>query len=602
MTDTQLLTDNKRLDGYMDNRLTKWIRNLGRYVYSPNRTTVDDLYGQPVGFWQSSNGQEQDVSQPTNINILSSAVDTICSKISGTKVRPYFTPVNGTYKTRKLVKTAQIFFDQYYQLKKLNPQFVECLRDALIFELGCIWIRDDKATVERIRPWEFKFDPAELHYGKFERCKVDLKNYPLYFLDSKHPKVKQALDNDPYAKGRCEFYYNMGDNVALVIYNGEIISRRKIAFGVPPVVWMFWKDPIKGAYSTSLVDEGYSYQVQLDDLIMRIQTASALSPANTIFLPTGGAFTPKPSAFSNRIGNLVPFTPSEGAGPAIVSTPRPIDPMYLQLAEWTIRAFYENQGISQLSAQAKKPSGADSGKALQTLDDLESDRHNVVLQKYISFQSEVASRMIDIFPEEAEVLPDVFGRVHGVTWGDIKKGKDLYTIQFSNTATLSKDPQTKMDQIEQFIQMGILTTDKMAKYLEFNDIEDAFSDLSASLDECDKIIERAIEQGDVSFPQTVNIDQLMKAWTVMYNRLDSSDEVPEIMDRMKLLGNKILETKATMQSAMNPPEPEPASLPAPGQPAPMPQAPGAPMIAQQIPIDNTPPVAIDSGALPQGVV
>jgi hypothetical protein len=550
LDDKQVLTDIARLDRYMSIRISKWNRNLGRYGYAPLRSQVTNIYSQPMGYWPNPFNSEQDVAPPCTINILASMVDTVVSKISATKVRPYATPVLGNYKTRKLCKTSQLFFDRFFELKKIYKQSTECLRDALIFELGCMWVRDDIASVERIKPWESKFDPAELNYGRVERWLVDLLDYPLYYLKTTNQKVRDALEKDPYAKGRVQIYYNFGEGKVRTVIADDVVETRKIGYSEPPVVWMYFKEPIRGCQSTSMVDEVYGFQVAIDTTIERINAAAQLTPANSIFVPTNNEV--KPSMISNRAGNVYTYIPMEGSAPMEVVTPRPIDNMYLDLLNFYIKTPYEMQGISQMSSQSKKEPGVTSGVAIQTLDDIESDRHNVILQAYINFQSQIAERMINNFPANAEVLPYSMGRSHDITWGDIKQGKDLFNIQFSAASSLSKDPATKMQQINALIQSGFLSKDQAAKYMDMPDIEEAFSGLTASYDECQKIIERAVEKGIVDFPETANMDQLFTELVTLYNQLDSADESPAIMDRVKKLMQAVIDKRQELQVVMNP--------------------------------------------------
>ena len=63
-----------------------------------------------------------------------------------------------------------------------------------------------------------------------------------------------------------------------------------------------------------------------------------------------------------------------------------------------IKKAYELEGISEMSAQSKKPADVESGKAMQTLEDIESDRFNVQLQRFTHFLVDVSRLCIDVFP------------------------------------------------------------------------------------------------------------------------------------------------------------------------------------------------------------
>ena len=97
-----------------------------------------------------------------------------------------------------------------------------------------------------------------------------------------------------------------------------------------------------------------------------------------------------------------------------MATPPAIDNQYLQMLQYWKTAAFQQEGISELSAQAKKPSGLNSGVALQTLEDVESERHNPALLLYIDFLMKTAKTMIQVFPEDEEILPKREGAREGL--------------------------------------------------------------------------------------------------------------------------------------------------------------------------------------------
>ena len=147
--------------------------------------------------------------------------------------------------------------------------------------------------------------------------------------------------------------------------------------------------------------------------------------------------------------------------------------MYQQLLEFYIRKAYEMEGISLLSAQSKKPAGADSGVALQTLEDVESERFQYLLDNYINFYTNIVKTAIEVFPADDDILPQRYNR-SGIKWKEIKKQKELINFQFSNASSLSKDPATKLAQLKSLADMGLIDQFAVAKYLELPDIEAAF--------------------------------------------------------------------------------------------------------------------------------
>lgn len=572
MTFDDIKRDIGWLQSNLSTRDTKYRRNFNRYCNNGRRSEdVWNPYGQPLSFYFAMT--EEDTGIIPVINIIKSAVDTHISKLSQTKVRPYFNTVNGSFRARKVVRNAQMFFDEMYNSQDVYKKGIEAARDAEVFEVGHLWINDETKAVERIRPWEFFYDRAEFQNNKLTRCFLWFRNYPLHYLEDKIKGTMYA-DRLRTLQDTCSYfiYYDLKNKRKYEIVNETLIKESKLTFDVCPVATLFYNPPIKGGYSTSLADDIYSLQTEVDMLSHRIHTAATLNPANTIFIPKGSDV--KSSTFNNEIGNMYEFVPAPGVTqPVVISTPAPISPQYQQLLEYYEQKAYNLAGISQLSAQSKKPSGLNSGVALQTLEDVESERHNVILQNYIHFLMQVANICIEVAPETDLILPNRVGTAR-LTWKDVKEQRDNMSIQFAPSSALSKDPKTKMEQIEKMIAMRIIDQSLVATLMEIPDLERAYSLETASLDVCERIIERAIEEDKYDFYETANLQQLFNLVTFYINRLDANDEEPKTMERLVLLLKVVKEKMNQVNAAVvaNMQSPAPATTPAPAPAAEMPQA------------------------------
>lgn len=574
------------LQGEMSKSLAKWRRSINRYLNNGRR--VEDLanqYGNPAGYYNLSEGEDVGISP--YLNVIRACIDTHVSKISETKVRPFFNPTAGTFKTLKTCRNAQSYFDQLYERQDVHRKAIQCARFADIFERGCLWVDWETKTIRTIAPWEYLFDPSEWNFGKLTRCAIVQKQFPLVYLVDRIKKSKedgvaelaQRLEETPFLKGERTIYYDLLAKKQYTFAAGKHIDTVDIEFGCPPVAVLYLEQPLKGNTSTSIADNVYTIQLQVESLCRKISLAYELSPANVAWVMMGSEV--KASLLTNEIGAVYPYKPVPGVSspPVIIATPPAIDPQYLPMLEFWIRQSMEMSGISQLSAQAKKPSGLNSGVALQTVEDVESERHNPWLQSFIRFFMDVANICIEVFPAGEDILPKRSGRP-SITWADIKRERDSFSIQFSASSSLSKDPKTKMEQIEKLIAMKVLNPSLAASLLEFPDLERAYSITAASYDYCQRIIERAVEDNEFEFYEAVNLEQLFSEATTTLLRLDSSDEKLETLKRLVKLIEIVKGKMDSIQQAMQPPAEFPGNAPeAPGPTGPLPvegaPAPGA---------------------------
>ena len=86
-------------------------------------------------------------------------------------------------------------------------------------------------------------------------------------------------------------------------------------------------------------------------------------------------------------------------------TPAFINEQYMKTVQILKEQAYELVGISQLSAQSSKPAGLNSGIALTTMEDIESDRFETQLSQVIRAYVDITRVCINVFPASDNILP-----------------------------------------------------------------------------------------------------------------------------------------------------------------------------------------------------
>lgn len=568
MTDAEALRNSQALETYLQVREQKMQRNYDRYYSNGiRRDTIHNLYGQPLAYY--FNALEEDQGTIPVLNGIKNAVDTVVSKFMMTKVRPFANPVDGTYETRKAARQVQIALDHIFDVQKVYQKAGLALRDSLLFEPGHFWVDDEEKTIKHVRPWEVYFDPSQFHYDKMTVAKLRFRQYPICDLVNKK-KIKttdplyQGYLQNPMAVVAYSIHYDIEGGYRRDFVNDRMISKKKISFNRIPITFLFYNPPIKGCFTTSLADDLYTIQTQVDTISFRIHAALEINPANTIFVPKGSGV--KPSMVSNQIGQVVEFMPMPGTGqPVTVSTPRPIDPAYQSLLDYFLDKQLSMSGISKMSAQAQKPAGVESGAALDTLEDLESDRWNMVLTNVIQNYMDLKDIWIEVMDQDERILPREDGR-SAMTYGELREQMKKMHIQFSAASSLSKDPKTKLEQIYIMEQMGMVNPAMKASLMEFPDLEGAYSVETASYEYCQTIIQRAIEQDDYDYYPVVDLKELFSEVQNALLRFDSANEDEKILNRLSKLLKKVMADMGKVNQQGNP---HPAPPPQPGQPQPI---------------------------------
>ena len=608
MKEIDVKRDIKKLHAQVSGREGRYIRNLSRYMHNGIRRS--DLWNPmvlPQAYAAPAVGTD---GVQTQINIIKSIIDTVASKISQANVRPFFDPDDGNYHTVKACKKIQKFSDIWLDEQHAYPKSVMCFRDAEIFETGIMHIDAESKSIRRVAPWEYFIDPAEYYHGCVSRVMVMKKNYPLsgIIADTDNSELKKKFREDRTQKGEYVTYYDLVDGYRRDFYDEFKIKKEvKIEYekynGLyrRPFVEIYYTKPINGFFSTSLCDDLFSIQKQVDEMVKRIDMATRNGLNQVILVPRGSGL--KASTLQNGVV-AYDWQPGPEGGQPVIMTPNAINAQYLQILNETINRGYEIAGISQLSAQSQKPPDLESGKALQTMEDIESDRFNVQLQQFVHFLVDVMRVSIDCF--SGEVLP---GKADSITWQEIRKQRNMFNIDFSAASALSKDPSAKIAEIKELMSLNFLDPQMGSQMLDLPDLRGADSIASSSIDYVQKIIDDAIEKEDYIFEETVDVHLLLKTIFMDINRYSAADDEKSVA-RLKELAKAAYKLKKNIEFVVQPPMPLPpdqdgappmgAPPSGPPKPPPVPQSPpnqppnqppmppGPPQIIQ--PVQPTQPV------------
>lgn len=517
----------------IDGMIQQHTYRAARYL---NDITIDLNYCTEwnEGLWNYRlfNTQDADLAQSPKINVIKSAIDTLVSKLANQKVRPYFNPVNGLFSTRKIVKQAQQYFDIYYDKQHIQNKVAMAYRNACIFGIGYLFFNPFLLDVEVPGTWQVGVCSTEKSYGSPTKLLIEYRNYPTTLLN------RYSLDsNSEYVN--FKLFFDTIEHKAIFIINDRKVKTENYKPDVIPIIPVYNTVPIYGTRTVSIVDELDGIQTNIDLYNQKISAAAQLTAANTTYVSAGSNLDA--SQVSNRTGMVYTVKMGPGATqlPVINVAPAPCDPTWTALLDKYIQQAYEIVGISQLSAQSQKPSGLNSGVALQTLSDIESDRFMVQLQGYTNAFVDLANLIIEV-NDNKSILPKSIATAE-YSWEDVRKQKDLFKVQFSAMSILSKDPQTKLQQIMQLSQIGLITTANLATYLDSPDLEGVYSGASAIKDAIDKVIENAIEKGEYDIPDYIGYQSLLTELITIENQLFSAGDTKSL-ERISKLKEKLLDT------------------------------------------------------------
>lgn len=532
----------------------------------------DDLWSPYINSNYNLMPAQQAEGTQTVFNVGKSCVDAITSKMSQANVRPFLNAVNGDYDARELVKEAQQHFDVWLDEHHAYPKSVMCFRDAAVFNMGVIGVDPFSQTISRIPPWEYYIDPAEYNIGQITRCMRLRRYYPIggviTFTDNK--AIKQKFEQNPYQVADFTLYYDLYNGYMYQFWERDLVCEpTKLDYSTygglyrRPFVEMWYNRPMKAMSTPSLLDELYPIQRSIYEMLKRIDAATKKSGLQWVFVPRGSEL--KLSNFENGV-NVYQYTPGADGGIPTIMNPDPISGQYFNWLESLIDKAYQTAGISQLSAQSKKPAGLDSGKALETMEDIESDRFNTQLQQFSHFLVDLVRVCIDVFDGKDAILPAKIGR-NKLKWGDLRKQRDLFSISFSAASALSKDPDRKIAQLKEMYSMGMIPLSRMAQLMEIPDLESEYNLITATATYCDRVIDQAVKKGIIDYLPIIDLNLLQERAVSKLNQLEAADDDDEYIENLIELLKKVSMDLSILNKAANPQAEQQAPPPPPLDPS-----------------------------------
>ena len=515
----------------------KFNRNLRLYEYTRNCNIDDIKDGSTIGYYYR--GYEE-TSSDVQQNIIKSCIDTLVSKIAAQKVRPFFNTVHGTYRDFQIVKQAQQYFDLLYEMQNVGEKCDMVFRDCCIFSKGVIWCDELEKQIKRELPFNIYTRPSEESYGKLTRIYYKQKQLPLTLLNEKYRKKLKGINIEYVDVG---WYYDIENHTkAVYIQQNNQVFIEPYDRPTLPFVFIHYSNPVLGSDATSIVDLLYGIQIEIDTILQKITEASRLNPALTFFVPEGSQV--KVSQLNNRVGNVVSYrpTPNMTGSPVTSATPAFIDDQYIQLLDNLKTTAYELTGISKLSAQSAKPVGIDSGLGLRTITNIESERFQVQFNAVIRMYVEIARCCIEVFDPKEDILPKDQKRIN-LKWGDIVEEYENMSIQYSGADALSKDPATKLQQLQVLAQAGVISQTRIAQLLEIPDLESGYSFANNSLTVVLAVIDDCVMKDEYAIPDYVPLDLLLEETinTMMSLRATGNEENYKDIEKLTILYQNILD-------------------------------------------------------------
>lgn len=488
-------------------------------------------------------------------NLCRSAVDTLQTKIAKHRPLPQVLTQRGNWKNQKRAKKMRQFLEgEFYRQRVYENHAKTVVRDALIFGRGAlkVWTEGRRIKVERAHPWELYCDEWDARYGSprnLYHCRsvdkgVLLETYARTEAGGWKPKIREAIEtagrfdlddsweqnggstvdridiieawhlcDRPEEHAQAEDLEEPSDEEDeapkgspraqgdqprkhkctgrhVVITSGGTLIDEPWEYDYFPYVILHYNEAVVGVWGHGLVEQLEGYQYEINQSSERLSEMFHLSGVH-IAVPDNAKIV------DQQIRNGITITRHQPGGEIKVQQMDLVNEHVRIRPRELTEDGLNDAGLSQMSVQSQKPSGVTAGVALQTLDDIETERFLVFGRAYEAWNVELGRRFIDCAKQIAAAYGDhavsvpMKGGLLKLRWTDVYV--DGVELRAFPTSLLPTQPSARLEKLMLLWERQVFDRDQFLRHLEAPDLQAEVDDMLATKLVVDEMIDRMLE-------------------------------------------------------------------------------------------------------------
>jgi hypothetical protein len=456
------------------------------------------LYGE-LNHWQNMAQVARTVPSRFQVahNVIATGVDALVAEVTQSPPRPVAVTVGGTYRENRKARKLNQYWDAKFDECEVHDLGRQAVRDAISCGLGILrpyrrdpeHPEDDGIGVERIFPPHFLID---------DRGAVDIQPRQAYirrqldksYLAELYPDFEEEILRSRRPTNRFWFDSEEDADVAEVVEGWHLQSRKGSGDGRHVIVCgdaVLLDEPFersrfplafcravpaqRGFWPDGLIPRAKGAQRELNKLLRRTQESMHRVGVPRVWVDRESGIVE--SKFTNGVGYLHYYTGNKPIFDTPQSMGRDVYNHIERLEQWV----YKELGVSELSANSRKPPGLDSGAALRTYNDVQSRRFINLQRSYERMHEDVAREMVYLEKEIAEDDPShsvgtrMRRRVKEDKWKDIELPEDRFNVRVFSASALPNTPAGKLQALEELVKMEVITPDTFLRLADVPDFE-----------------------------------------------------------------------------------------------------------------------------------
>lgn len=546
------------------------------------------LYNYLANVGSLDNSQQLPIGRPT-ANVCYSCTDTLVSRVTQDKPRPVFLTDNGHYKERHLAQTLNNFImGEFYRCKAYDLGAL-ALRDACVLGNGFIKVfeQDDKVALERVLETELLVDYNDAYYDNpralIQMKLVDRGTFLALFPDKADLVLKAQhgnVDTTPLSTETVSDQFiisegwhlssgaSAGDGRHVIACSAGVLLDEPYEKKTFPFVKLSYNPNIVGWFAQGLIEILMPTQMEIYKMLIIASQAIELMGVPRILIDEFSSILE--TAFNNNLGSIIKYSKTPPAFINAQSNP----PEIYEWIKWLVQNAFQMSGISAMSAANQKPAGLNSGEAIRSYDDLQTDRFAALAKRYQNLYPELSYLMIDKARDIAERIgkyTSVYPGKDGTREVDLPKAKiltDTYIIQCFEESSLPRDPAGRQAKLSEMLAAGEITNQEFRRLSAFPDLQQSDALANALEERILHDLDAIVEDGQKGYspPDPFILDPTDLATTLTVNYINKYSVTDIEEDKMQLLRDYFMQVQILKQQAMPPPPPQMPVQTAPQRP------------------------------------
>lgn len=534
-----------------------------------------------------------------SLNVGASCVDTLTAKVTKNRPAVRILTSGGDWAMQRKGRALEKWCRGYMYETDAHEVGRRVFVDGCEFGTGFMQVyagEGKKLYCERVLPQEILIDDMDGQYGdprqlvriKYVAREVLTRMFPEYAAEiadsGKQNKQESARGSEEVVENTIEVWEawhlpsskKAKDGKHVIAIDGCVLHEERWNICKFPFVVYRFKKRTAGYFGKGVIETVQPIQVELNRVVRSISQQMRRKGKGRTFVQVGSKVVAAHMTNADG-GDIVQYV---GTPPIVDSGNAIAQEEFNYVLQLRQQAFQE-VGISELSAAAKKPSGLDAAVALREYNDIESERFAPQHQDWERFFRDYIELSIDLITEQYgwggyKVMVPGRRNTLQVGWENVNLQRDDYVMQLFPASSLPQTPAAKYQAIKERVADGMLSKTVAQRLLDYPDLEAETNLANAALDDADATISAILDDENPELKPLEpyqNLDLIIERATAAYLFARHTDCEEE---RLTLLRN-LIDNATKQKVALT--APPPAAPGMGGAPPPMPGAGAGPGMA-----------------------